>query len=141
VAPTAARPQDDGVASSTVLIIEDNEDIRMLLDQVLSLAGYRVVHAAGGRQALTLLREIEVAPDLAILDVEMPDVSGWEVLRAIRDDPATNDLPVIVCTVCGSAVDLDTGRELRCDGYVQKPFDVDLLVDEVEAVIDGRPIL
>ena len=118
-----------------MLVVEDNEDIRSLLDSVLSLSGYEVVLAADGPQAMTLLREVQLAPDLAILDLELPDVSGWEVLRAIRADPATSELPVIVCTVRDGAADLDIGRSLRCDGYVQKPFDIDELVIEVGEVI------
>ncbi|MEY2566223.1 MAG: hypothetical protein QOE35_752 [Actinomycetota bacterium] len=123
---------------ATVLVIEDNDDIRLLLESLLSLSGYQVIQADGGPEALALLGEIQVTPDLAILDVEMPDLSGWEVLRAIRADPATTDLPVILCTVRGSAADLDRGRALRCDGYLQKPFDVDDLIAEVSGVIDLR---
>jgi two-component system phosphate regulon response regulator PhoB len=123
---------------ATVLVIEDNDDIRLLLESVLSLSGYHVIQADGGPEALALLGEIQVAPDLAILDVEMPDLSGWEVLRAIRSDPVTADLPVILCTVRGSPADLDRGRALRCDGYLQKPFDVDDLIAEVSGVIDLR---
>jgi CheY-like chemotaxis protein len=123
---------------ATVLVIEDNDDIRLLLESVLSLSGYQVIQADGGPEALALLGEIQVAPDLAILDVEMPDLSGWEVLRAIRSDPVTADLPVILCTVRGSPADLDRGRALRCDGYLQKPFDVDDLIAEVSGVIDLR---
>ena len=123
---------------TTVLVIEDNDDIRLLLDSVLSLSGYEVIQADGGPEALALLGDIQVAPDLAILDVEMPGLSGWEVLRAIRNDPATADLPVILCTVRGSPADLDRGRALRCDGYLQKPFDVDDLIAEVGGVIDLR---
>lgn len=123
---------------ATVLVIEDNDDIRMLLDSVLSLSGYQVVLAEDGAKGLALLREVKVTPDLAILDVEMPELSGWEVLQAIRDDPRTSDLPVILCTVRGSAADVDRGRSLRCDGYLQKPFDVDDLIAEVGGVIDLR---
>jgi CheY-like chemotaxis protein len=127
------------MACGTVLVVEDNEDIRMLLEQVLSLSGYEVVLAADGSQAMTLLREVRLAPDLAILDVEMPVMSGWEVLRAIRADPTNGDLPVIVCTVRAGEADLDEGRSLLCDGYVQKPFDIDQLVAEVAGVLEGRP--
>jgi two-component system phosphate regulon response regulator PhoB/two-component system alkaline phosphatase synthesis response regulator PhoP len=119
----------------TVLVVEDNEDIRSLLDAVLGLSGYDVVLAEDGNQAMRLLVDVHLAPDLAILDVEMPELSGWEVLRGIRANPDTADLPVIVCSVRGSAEDLDRGRVLGCDGYVQKPFDVDALLAEVGEVI------
>jgi two-component system copper resistance phosphate regulon response regulator CusR len=121
--------------AGTVLVIEDNADIRLLLDSVLSLSGYRVVLADGGRQALVILGDPSVHPDVAILDLQMPDLSGWEVLQAIRADPATADLPVIVCTVRDGTDDLDRGRSLRCDGYLQKPFAVDELLSELAGVL------
>ena len=120
----------------TVLVVDDNEDIRSLLDAVLGLSGYDVVLAEDGDQAMRLLVDVHLAPDLAILDVEMPELSGWEVLRGIRANPETADLPVIVCSVRGSADDIDRGRALGCDGYMQKPFDIDDLLAEVGEVID-----
>jgi DNA-binding response OmpR family regulator len=119
-----------------VLVVEDNEDIRSLLDAVLGLSGYDVVLAEDGHEARRLLVDVRLTPDLTILDVEMPDVSGWEVLRDIRANPTTHDLPVIVCSVRGSANDINLGRALGCDGYMQKPFDVDKLLAEVGEVID-----
>ena len=119
----------------TVLVIEDNPDIRLLLDSVLSLSGYRVVLADGGRQALVILGDPNSRPDVAILDLQMPDLSGWEVLQAIRADPSTAELPVIVCTVRDGTDDLDRGRSLRCDGYLQKPFAVDELLRELAGVL------
>ena len=137
--PVARRGRwvdDGGVRDRRVLVVEDNEDIRSLLDAVLGLSGYEVVLAEDGREALRLLVDVQLAPDLAILDVEMPELSGWEVLRSIRDNASTADLPVIVCSVNGSDVDLDRSRALGCDGYLQKPFDIDELVAEVDDVIE-----
>jgi CheY-like chemotaxis protein len=125
---------------STVLVVEDNADIRALLDSVLGLSGYDVVLAEDGHQAMRLLVDVHLAPDLAILDVEMPELSGWEVLRGIRANPDTADLPVIVCSVRGSADDIERSRALGCDGYLQKPFDVDALVAEVGDVIDRSDV-
>jgi DNA-binding response OmpR family regulator len=136
VARSGAQVDHGGVDDHRrVLVVEDNEDIRSLLDAVLGLSGYEVVLAEDGREALRLLVDVHLAPDLAILDVEMPDLSGWEVLRSIRGNDSTADLPVIVCSVRGSDADLDRGRSLGCDGYLQKPFDIDELVAEVGEVI------
>ena len=123
------------MSNRVVLVVEDNEDIRSLLDAVLGLSGYDVVLAENGHEALRLLVDVHLAPDLAILDVEMPELSGWEVLRSIRDNASTADLPVIVCSVNGSDADLDRGRALGCDGYLQKPFHIDELAAEVGDVI------
>lgn len=113
----------DRCLMTNVLIVDDNEDIRFLVDRVLGLEGFRVVQAAGGAEALSLLASgTEV--HIVVLDVQMHEMDGWDTLRAIRQDPRTADLPVVLCTVRGSTVDMVRGWELGCDGYVSKPFSV-----------------
>lgn len=117
----------------TVLVVDDVPDIRFLVCQVLSLAGYDVEEAGSGPEALRRLAEPN-PPDLVILDVQMPDMDGWEALAALRAAPATADLPVILCTVKVGAPDTIRAWELGCDGYVTKPFRTAALVAEVRAV-------
>jgi CheY-like chemotaxis protein len=69
----------------------------------------------------------------------MPGMDGWETLEAIRENPRTADIPVIMCTVKGSAIDILRALQLGCDGYVGKPFDIDQLVDEVRCVAARPP--
>ncbi|MGH2830277.1 MAG: response regulator [Actinomycetota bacterium] len=115
------------------LIVDDNPDIRLLLERVLAIAGLESVQATGGREALEVLAAER--PSIVVLDVQMPVMDGWETLRAIRAMPHTKDLPVILCTVKGSADDTALGLQLGCNVYVTKPFDVRELIATVQAVV------
>jgi CheY-like chemotaxis protein len=100
------------------------------------MAGFTVTAAASGSEALRLLAGGEL-PDIVLLDVQMPDVDGWETLSRLRGDPRTADLPVVLCTVKGLPEDTLRGWSLGCDGYLGKPFDISGLVDELRGVL-GR---
>jgi CheY-like chemotaxis protein len=124
------------MSSSRALVVDDAPDIRLLADLVLSMAGFTVTAAASGSEALRLLAGGEL-PDIVLLDVQMPDVDGWETLSRLRGDPRTADLPVVLCTVKGLPEDTLRGWSLGCDGYLGKPFDISGLVDELRGVL-GR---
>lgn len=123
---------------SRALVVDDAPDIRLLTDLVLSMAGFSVTSAASGGEALRLLAG-DPLPDVVLLDVQMPDVDGWETLSRMRGDARTAGLPVVLCTVKGSPEDALRGWSLGCDGYVGKPFDIAHLVEELEAVL-GRDV-
>lgn len=116
------------------LVVDDAPDIRLLTDLVLSMAGFTVTAAASGREALRLLAGQDL-PDIVLLDVQMPEVDGWETLSSLRLDPRTSDLPVVLCTVKGLPEDTLRGWSLGCDGYLGKPFDITGLVDELRSVL------
>jgi len=116
------------------MVVDDAADIRLLADLVLSMAGFAVTAAASGSDALRLLAEGDL-PDIVLLDVQMPEVDGWETLRRLRNDPRTVDLPVVLCTVKGLPEDTLKGWSLGCDGYLGKPFDISALVDELRGVL------
>lgn len=120
--------------SSRALVVDDAPDLRLLAELVLSMAGFVVSSAASGTEALRLLAHGEV-PDVVLLDVQMPDVDGWETLSRLRRDPRTVDLPVVLCTVKGLPEDTLRGWSLGCDGYLAKPFDIAGLVDELRGVV------
>jgi CheY-like chemotaxis protein len=117
-----------------VLVVDDDADIRLLVAELLRLTGYEVDTAASGVEALARLTGGQ-RPDLVLLDVQMPELDGWDTLRGIRADEALRDLPVVLCTVKSGPVDTALGWTLGCDGYVVKPFAIDALVGEVEAVL------
>lgn len=119
---------------STALVVDDAPDIRLLDDLVLSMAGFSVTAASSGSEALKLLARGDL-PDIVLLDVQMPDVDGWETLTRLRADPRTADLPVVLCTVKGLPEDTLKGWSLGCDGYLGKPFDIGVLVDELQGVL------
>lgn len=118
-----------------ILVVDDQPDIRELLKAILTLRDYEVDTAPGGVEALTRLSDAE-HPDLVVLDVQMPDMDGWDTLSEIRLRYGEFGPRVVICTVKGHPRDLLHGWTLGCDGYVWKPFDLKLLVDEVSSVLD-----
>ena len=120
------------------LVVDDAADIRLLADLVLQMAGFSVTAAASGREALGILAGGEL-PDIILLDVQMPDVDGWETLTRLRADPRTAELPIVLCTVKGLPEDTLKGWSLGCDGYLGKPFDIGGLVDELHGVLRRAP--
>lgn len=120
----------------TILVVDDDPDIRQLVAELLRLSGYRSVLAASGVEALDRLVNFPPPlPSLVLLDVQMPELDGWDTLRAIRARPVVADLPVVLCTVKSSPTDTALGWTLGCDGYVVKPFAIGDLITEVEAVL------
>ena len=103
-----------------VLVVDDAADLRLLIRGVLSQSGMEVTEAASGAEALRCLADD--GPDVVILDVQMPDMDGWETLRAIRR--IDSGVAVILCTVKASPADAVRGWNLGCDAYVRKPFDI-----------------
>lgn len=117
-----------------LLVIDDQDDIRALLKAVLEPQGHTVELAPSGTHALERFDDRPL-PDLIVLDVQMPEMDGWETLSRVRADHGAFGPPVVLCTVKGHPRDLLRGWTLGCDGYVWKPFDLKLLVGEIEAVL------
>ncbi len=117
----------------TVLVVDDAPDIRLLVREVLERSGFVVIEACSGPQALQSLAGPEL-PDVVVLDVQMPDMDGWEVLSAVRRQRVTADLRVVLCTVKAGPADTLRAWELGCDGYLTKPFSIVDLADEVTNV-------
>jgi DNA-binding response OmpR family regulator len=120
----------------TVLVADDDEDILQLVSFRLERAGYKVVTAADGQQALAAAREHQ--PDLAVLDVMMPGLNGYEVTRQLRADPATAAIPVILLTARVQEADVSRGFEAGADDYLRKPFSPQELRSRVQAILARR---
>jgi DNA-binding response OmpR family regulator len=120
----------------TVLVADDDEDILQLVSFRLQRAGYTVVTAADGQQALAAAREHR--PDLAVLDVMMPGLNGYEVTRQLRADPATQAIPVILLTARVQEADVSRGFEAGADDYLRKPFSPQELRSRVQAILTRR---
>ncbi len=119
----------------TVLIAEDDPQIANMIKYKLEKSGYLVVWGEDGGAALDLIRENP--PDLVILDVMMPVMDGFEVLRALKSDPATRGIPVIMLTARGMEDDILKGFESGAVDYMIKPFSIQELAARVKANI-GR---
>lgn len=104
------------------LVVDDAADLRFLIREVLSRSGVAVEEAASGLDALERLYGPE-QPDVVILDVQMPDMDGWDTLAALRRQWG-DDIAIILCTVRAAPSDAIRAYELGCDAYLAKPFDI-----------------
>jgi two-component system phosphate regulon response regulator PhoB len=116
-----------------ILIVEDEADIQQVLEYNLRGQGYTVLMTGRGEEGLRLVREKK--PDLVLLDIMLPDVSGTEVCKRIKADPATGATYVVMMTAKGEEIDRVLGFELGADDYVVKPFSVRELILRVQAIL------
>lgn len=114
--------------------MDDDLDLLALLEDALSLSGFAVTSASGGREALTALNG-GPAPDAILLDIQMPFVDGWDTLTALRADPRFSDTAVIMLTARTAPANKIRGWELGCDAFVTKPFDTRDLARQVLEVV------
>jgi len=122
------------VAKRKILVVDDDPTMVKLINVNLKLNNYSVVEATSGEQALDVL-ESDVL-DLVVLDIMMPGVDGWEVLKRIRGNTETQEMPVILVTAKTQDSDVIRGWELGADEYVIKPFNPLLLVEVIKMVLD-----
>jgi two-component system phosphate regulon response regulator PhoB len=121
------------MASETILIIEDEEDILALMHYNLTKEGYQVIGALSGEEGLEFLRERK--PDLILLDLMLPGISGLELCRKLKGAEETASLPIIMVTAKGEEGDVVAGLELGADDYISKPFSTRILTARVKAVL------
>jgi len=116
-----------------ILVVDDEQDMVELLEMNLSSAGYRTSSARTGREALRLIEQ--APPDLAILDIMMPELSGIEVLSRVRSEPSLASIPIIILTAKGEEVDELVGLSVGADDYIAKPFSHKVLLARIEALL------
>lgn len=119
-----------------ILVADDEPDVLELVGYRLSRSGFTVVEACDGEEALA--RALDQVPDLAVLDVMMPRLDGYELTRRLRSADATRRVPVILLTARAQESDIATGIEAGADDYLRKPFHPDELVARVRAVLGRR---
>lgn len=125
----------------SILVVEDEEDIRELINYNLTREGFQVEAVATGEDALQSLKK--TTPDLVLLDLMLPGVDGLEVCRRLKNNANTSSVPVVIVTAKGEEADVVTGLELGADDYVIKPFSPRVLLARVRAVLrrqDGPPV-
>ena len=118
--------------SGSILIVDDESRMRKLIKDFLTAKGYSILEAEDGEKALEVFEQNEAKIDLILLDVMMPKLDGWSVLRQIRQ---TSKVPIIMLTARGEEQDELFGFELGVDEYISKPFSPKILVARVEAIL------
>jgi DNA-binding response OmpR family regulator len=122
--------------NATILIVDDDPNIRELISVNLISSGYAVVEASNGRDAI--VKTQASPPDLIVLDIMMPEIDGWEFCKFVRDDPLLEKIKIIMLTARGAEKDKLIGREIfKADEYMTKPFDIDQLKTTIGRLLHG----
>lgn len=124
------------MAKPTILVVDDEEDIRELVELNLRREGYNVLTCETGEQALA--QATRNGPDLVVLDLMLPGMDGLDVCKRLKGDPATRKMPVVMLTAKGEEADIVAGLELGADDYVTKPFSGKVLVARVRRLLRKR---
>lgn len=127
---------DDARQQRTVLIVEDNEDNRIIYATFLKFSGYRVLEAVDGAEGIAMTRAQQ--PDIVLMDVSLPTTDGWAATQALKSDPATAHIPIVALTAHALSTDRSRALEVGCDGYLAKPIEPKLVVSEIERVLAKR---
>jgi len=114
----------------TILYVEDNSDNRMLIRRVLNSEGYTVHEAPNAQEALNALKTLR--PALILMDINMPDMDGYTLTAHIRALPNLGLIPIVALTANVMRGDRERSLEAGCDGYIQKPVDIDTLTQQIE---------
>jgi CheY-like chemotaxis protein len=118
----------------TVLIVDDDDDSRSICRTLLEHHGYRILEAGDGTEALRLARR--ETPALVLMDVTLPGLDGWTATRALKADPLTAEIRVVMLTARVSDADRLRGQEVGCDGYLMKPCSPLMILQEVSRLLD-----
>jgi CheY-like chemotaxis protein len=117
----------------SILVIEDDETNMDMITQRLRLRGYRVLEAIDVLLGMALA--IKESPNLILMDVNLPEIDGWEATRRLKAEPATSHIPVVALTACAMVSDRETAIEAGCDGYETKPVDFRRLLSKMESLL------
>ena len=123
--------------ASSILVVEDEDNIALALDWLLTHEGYRHERVATGDAALPAIRRAH--PDLVLLDVMLPGASGYEVCQSVRGDPDLGGTRILMMTARGSALERRRGQATGADGFIAKPFDLAELRSEVRRLLPIQP--
>lgn len=118
-----------------ILYIEDSPSNRLLVTRILLVEGYEVLEASDGVEGIALARSER--PDLILMDMNLPEVDGYELTAEIKDDPELSDIPVVAMTANVMQGDREKALEAGCIGYIPKPIDVDSLPKQVADFLES----
>ena len=124
------------VERKRILVVEDEDNIAVALDYLMTREGYAQQRIATGAGAVDLIRQTR--PDLVLLDVMLPEVSGYEICQNVRLDPSLNGVKILMMTARGSAMERRKGLAMGADGFISKPFELKALRAEVRRILAGE---
>jgi len=116
--------------NTTILYVEDNPDNRTLVRRILTAEGYNMIEAINATQALEILKN--TTPNLILMDINMPDIDGYTLTSQIKGMPGLGSIPIIALTANVMRGDREKSLQAGCDGYIQKPIDIDALSQQIE---------
>lgn len=119
--------------SKKILVVEDTEDNRQILRDLLGMAGYELIEAHDGAEGV--VKAAEHRPDLILMDIQMPVMDGYEATRRIKADPALKSIPVIAVTSYALSGDEDKARAAGCDDYIAKPYSPRQMLAKVRGIV------
>jgi DNA-binding response OmpR family regulator len=122
---------------ANILVVDDEPDLLELIETNFRAAGFNIVSAANGREALRQAKALK--PQLILLDVMLPELDGLEVCKMLRSDPATRSIPIVMLTARAAEIDRVLGLELGADDYITKPFSVRELILRVKKLLQRQP--
>jgi two-component system cell cycle response regulator DivK len=125
------------MAQSTILYIEDNPENRLLVKRVLEAEGYKIIEAETGMGGLTKAEKIK--PDLILMDINLPELDGYELTRRLKQMKHLIGVPVVAMTANVMKGDREKTLAAGCDGYIQKPIDVDQLPVQIAHFLQAKP--
>jgi len=123
--------------SAKILLVEDNENNRYLAEFLLTNAGYTVIHSPNGKTAL--VDAVRVMPDLILMDIQMPEMDGYEAARHLRKNPLLSHVPVIAVTSYAMAGDRERALNSGFQGYMEKPINPETFVAEITSFLKPKP--
>jgi len=121
--------------SKKIMVVDDEPDILSTVGQMLEMSGFDVIRATDGKECLKIMDETSNYPDLIVLDIMMPDVSGWDVAAKLKENPEWNRIPIVFLTAKGDTMSIGMGGMASVD-YIVKPFDVKDLIIRIKKILD-----
>ena len=116
-----------------ILVVEDNDMNMQLVEFLLEEGGYDIMKATSGEEALEVTRDANGAPpDLILMDIHLPGMDGLSVVRAMKEEPRTSNVPILALTAHAMRGDKDRFLEAGCDGYISKPIDVKTFIASIQ---------
>ena len=123
----------EGGTTHRILVVEDEDNIALALNYLMQREGYQNDRIANGAEAMARIRETR--PDLVLLDVMLPEVSGYEICQGVRLDPSLADVKILMMTARGSVMERRKGLALGADGFIAKPFELSELRSEMARLL------